>query len=82
MSKSDVCQKNFFCAKFCCRFLLFARISNSPLYSTKLFSTNFKDLYPGHPNLDAYIFSGGSTGSNSAALKQVVLSLIFVGVLI
>jgi hypothetical protein len=34
--------------------------------SVDLFVKDFKSLYPGHPNLDAYIFGGGG---NSAQLK-------------
>jgi hypothetical protein len=40
--------------------------------SVDLFVKDFKDLYPGHPNLDAYIFGGGG---NSAQLKVLAQSL-------
>ena len=39
----------------------------------KLFPTHFKSLYPGHPNLDSYIFGGGSSAPDAAALQQVRL---------
>jgi hypothetical protein len=35
-----------------------------------LFPVHFKSLYPGHPKLDSYIFSGPS-GGDTAALKQL-----------
>ena len=37
----------------------------------RLFPTHFKNLYPGHPNLDSYIFGGGGATPSSAALQQV-----------
>ena len=37
----------------------------------KLFPTHFKQLYPGHPNLDSYIFGGGGAAPDAAALQQV-----------
>jgi len=45
--------------------------------SVKLFPTHFKQLYPGHPNLDSYIFGGGSGNSapDAAALQQVKICL-------
>lgn len=41
-------------------------------HRTQLFPTHFKQLYPGHPNLDSYIFGGGGGGAHySSSLKQV-----------
>ncbi len=41
-------------------------------YSDRLFPTHFKQLYPGHPNLDSYIFGGGGNAHDSSALQQVL----------